>query len=117
MVKTRKTMPSSAQPQNNVADQLDSLAASLTKAAKDLRADLNPSPGAHEELVELLRRTSGVVNQPRDDLADLMSGFVQCTAIRLLVKWEVFEHIPGEGTISYADLASKVACDQSFMSK
>lgn len=109
-------MAVSAQPQINVADQLDSLAASLTKAAKDLRADPKSSPGAHEELVELLRRTSGIVNQPRDDLADLMMGFVQCTAIRLLVKWKVFEHIPGEGTISYADLAAKAACDKNFIS-
>ncbi|RYP62896.1 hypothetical protein DL770_009505 [Monosporascus sp. CRB-9-2] len=110
-------MSSSTLPTPTVAEKLDSLAAMLSNAAKDVRDGVKTSPENHAKLVETLRSTVEVVNQPRDDLGDLMMGFVQCTAIRLLVKWKVLENMPTVGTISYKELAAKVGGDESFITR
>ncbi|KAB8067549.1 S-adenosyl-L-methionine-dependent methyltransferase [Aspergillus leporis] len=95
----------------NVADKLELLAAKLMESAKKLREGISPSPQEHEELVITLKSTIDAVNLPRDDLADMQMGFVKAAAIRLLIKWKVFENMPDKGTIPYNELASKVGGD------
>jgi len=102
---------------SNVADELKSLAATLNSIANGLQDGTKASPEQHAILVETLKSTIAVVNEPQDDIIDLMLGFVQCTAIRLLMKWKVFEHIPASGTISYKELAAKVGGDTSLITR
>ncbi|KAF2832597.1 S-adenosyl-L-methionine-dependent methyltransferase [Ophiobolus disseminans] len=110
-------MPAAILPNSAAAEKLEALAAKLTEAASDLRAGTNASPQSHAKLVDTLRSTVEVVNRPTDDLNDMMMGFVQCTAIRLLLKWNVFENLPTEGTISYKELAAKVGGDESLITR
>lgn len=42
---------------------------------------------------------------------------IDTLAIRLLIDWKVFDAIPLEGAVSYADLASKVDADEIILSK
>lgn len=106
--------PATASPA--VADQLDSLAALLTSRAQAVRNGAAVPPQQHIQLVKGLKDAAGLVNEAREDLGDLMMSFVQVTALRLLIKWKVFEAIPLEGTISYADVAARVGIDVNLIS-
>ncbi|KAK8849070.1 Methyltransferase fsa4 [Apiospora arundinis] len=107
--------PATASPA--VADQLDSLAALLTSRAQAVRSGAAVPPQQHIQLVKGLKDAAGLVNEAREDLGDLMMSFVQVTALRLLIKWKVFEAIPLEGTISYADVAARVGIDVNLITR
>jgi hypothetical protein len=110
-------MPAATLPNSEAAQKLEALAAALTDAASDLRTGADTSPLDHARLVDTLRSTVEAVNRPSDDLNDMMMSFVQCTAIRLLLKWKVLENIPAQGTISYKELAAKVGGDENLISE
>lgn len=114
---TSLTMPSATLPNSAAAEKIGTLAAELTEAASNLRAGVDTSPQSHAKLVDTLRGTVEVVNRPSDDVNDMMMGFVQCTAIRLLFQWKVFANMPIEGTISYKELAAKVSGDENLISE
>lgn len=100
----------------SLADKLDVLAAKLNASAKSLRSGTEPSPQEHEKLVMAIKATADAVTSPADDLTDMQLGFVKAAAIRLLIQWKVFEHIPSEGFITYKELAEKVGGDVVIIS-
>ncbi|RDL32697.1 S-adenosyl-L-methionine-dependent methyltransferase [Venustampulla echinocandica] len=104
-------------PTPNVAEKLESVAAILNDAAKGLRAGAKATPEQHAVLIEALKSTVELVNEPRDDISDVMTAFAQGTIIRLFIKWQVFANIPLDGAIPYKDLAVKVAGDVALISE
>lgn len=108
-------MPTAGSSLADESDQLESLAALLTARAQEARNGTAASPQQHSELVQALRSASELVSEARNNLGDLMLSFVQCTALRLLLKWNVIEKIPLEGAISYAHLASRVGVDANLI--
>jgi len=104
-------------PTPNVAEKLESVAAILNDAAKGLRDGAKATPEQHAVLIEALKSTVELVNEPRDDISDVMTAFAQGTVIRLFIKWQVNANIPLDGTISYKDLAVKVAGNVALISE
>ncbi|KXJ87992.1 S-adenosyl-L-methionine-dependent methyltransferase [Microdochium bolleyi] len=111
-------MGSIADPHSTtLADSLEALASQLAAQAKSIRDGTDLAPATHHQTLVLVKAASQIVSQPRDDLSDMMMGFVQSAAIRLFIEWDVFSNIPVEGAISYVDLARMVGADASIIKR
>lgn len=106
-----------SQSSAELADKLDVWAKKLSSTAQSIR---NKSEASFDDRVavsstaqEMLR----AVQQPMEQLMASFSFMVQFTAMRLFVKWKVFETLPSQGTISYKELAEKVGAEEALISK
>ena len=63
------------------------------------------------------RRIIDAAKDPVDQWMDVTAQSALFTANRLLFQWGVFEAIPLEGSISYAELAAKVDADPVLISE
>lgn len=52
-----------------------------------------------------------------NDAMNRIYPYVEIVTIRLFMDWGVFENIPDEGTIPYAQLAKRVDADEAILSK
>lgn len=103
-------------PPHDVADSMETLAATLTDAAKDVRSGGTlASPEKRRRLVDTLKGVLGMVHSPQEDLMNILSGFCQIAVVRFFIKWKVFENIPSDGTIPYKELAVAVGADTSLI--
>ena len=102
----------------SLADKLESWAKALTETAQSIRD--SPGEVTRDDRSRLSETAHGILRatqQPGDQLVDSFIGVVQLTAVRLFIKWNVFEKIPEQGSISYEELAAKVGAHTSLISK
>ncbi|KAK1763876.1 hypothetical protein QBC33DRAFT_212787 [Phialemonium atrogriseum] len=113
---------STSTPNPILADKLEALAQRLHATAQDLRSgsisletDANQRMGMIKAGAELV----DAVSKPWDKILNWIPQFAQAAAVRLFIKWGVFQNIPtGNGeSISYEDLAAKVGAEVSLISK
>ncbi|CAK7231322.1 hypothetical protein SEUCBS140593_007886 [Sporothrix eucalyptigena] len=103
----------------DIADNLDSLVVTLTQASKNLRSasseSLLTSVTAKATVVDALKGAIEAVQNPQDAFLDTMVLISRIVALRIFVKWKVFDAIPAEESITYADLAAKVNSDTEII--
>ena len=99
---------------------LDALALRLSQMARDIQSGaviLGTDAGRRADLAMAAEDLINTVCEPRERDQRIFSQVAHYTAIRLFVKWKVFEKLPTEpGTaISYAALAAKVGADEALI--
>lgn len=103
---------------DSLADNLESWAKSLTETAQTIRnSQDHVSPEQRFQLSNTGHSILRATEEPGEQLMDSIVGTVQIAAMRLFVKWKVFENIPMQGDISYGDLAAKVGAETALISK
>lgn len=103
-----------------LADKLDGLAATLREASKSVRegspSSLQTNVSKKAEVVGALKSAIEALQNPQDVFLDNMVLISRLVALRIFVKWKVFDAIPATGSITYADLAAKVNADTEIVS-
>jgi hypothetical protein len=104
----------------DVADKLQSLASLLSDTATGIREgslSLESNTPERLKVISAAKDAVDLIKAASDDVLDWVPLFAQFAAIRLFVKWKVFQSIPiGEDTsISYGDLAEKVGADVALI--
>ena len=99
---------------------LDALALRLSQTARDIQSGavtLGTDAGRRADLAMAAEDLINTVCEPRERDQRIFNQVAHYTAIRLFVKWKVFEKLPTEpGTaISYAALAAKVGADEALI--
>ncbi|KAL1880550.1 hypothetical protein VTK73DRAFT_5563 [Phialemonium thermophilum] len=102
--------------QVNRLDKIRSAAEELNAAVADLRSD-DPSKAQLEGIVEIAQRIVSAARDPADQGLEVFRQISLITANRLFWEWGVFDEIPREGSISYRDLAARVAADVNVLSR
>jgi hypothetical protein len=74
----------------------------------------NP-PLTHDN-VSALKDAIEAVQNPQDAFIDQMVLVSRLVALRISVKWKVFDAVPATGAITYAELAAKVDSDEELVS-
>lgn len=60
------------------------------------------------KVIDAALRVGALVKDPADQWLDMLQGITLATANRLFSEWGVYDAMPAEESISYADLATKV---------
>lgn len=105
---------------SDVADKLEALVSQLGGVIPQLREgslSLASNAGERMKLLRASRAIMDAIKQPQDDLMESLPKWSEAVAIRLFLKWKVFEIIPKAGSISYHELASKLDADVALISK
>ncbi|KAK3381140.1 O-methyltransferase [Podospora didyma] len=110
----------------------DATKVELLRAAAELTAAINdyvatPAPEGAEgavleqrrrrDIVDATDRVQRLVKDPADQWIDVVYPQTLATTKRLFYDWGVFEAIPPEGSISYADLAAKVDAEEVLLAR
>jgi hypothetical protein len=98
--------------------QLDRLSAEIAEAGKALSTagedqDWHIRYKAHRAAQLVIALTQ----KPEEVWFDQSVIMCEFPAIRLFMKWKVFENIPFEGSISYKELAEQCGVQESLLSK
>lgn len=103
-----------------LADTLDNLSKTLAEASKSLRDGSSPSlltsVTRKAEVAGALKDTIEAIQNPQDAFLDQMVLVSRLVALRIFVKWKVFDAIPATGSITYAELAAKVDAGEEIVS-
>lgn len=67
------------------------------------------------KILEATRRIQLLTKDPGDEWTDMVYASTLMTAKRLFCDWGVFDAIPTEGTISFAELAAKVDAEEMLL--
>lgn len=107
---------------SSLANTLDALAQKLINAAEGLRSGnlcLETDTFQRMDLIKAGTDLIDAASLPKDRLLLWLPQFAHITAVRLFIKWKVFEKIPTEdgAAISYTELAAKLGADVSLISK
>ncbi|KAF7556981.1 hypothetical protein G7Z17_g1040 [Cylindrodendrum hubeiense] len=103
-----------------MADKLESWAEQLREIAADIRNNSESPNLSHEQHAKLTGTAKDIlktVKQPQERLMESMIVIAELAALRMFIKWKVFEIIPGHGTISYKDLALKLGAETSLITR
>ncbi|KAK2592521.1 hypothetical protein QQS21_009796 [Conoideocrella luteorostrata] len=102
-----------------LAVQMEALAKQLAATAKTLRA--NPdSPIFHQDSAKVIESAEELVRDMKQPLARLLDDaavMTQFGALRLFIKWKIFEKIPSEGSVSYKELADGLKADTALIAR
>ena len=104
----------------DVAAQLETLAAQLNAVAQNLRSSntsLTSNPAERMKLLKLINNFASTIKEPQDDIMETMISSAKLAATNLFLKWDVFEMIPVDGTISYSELAKNTGADVNLISR
>lgn len=101
----------------NFADQLDAWAKTLSDTAQSIRRAGSVSMDHRVTTSAVAQDILKTMQSPIEHLMGSLIMMVQLAAMRLFVKWKVFETMPTQGPISYKSLASKVGADEALIRK
>jgi hypothetical protein len=73
--------------------------------------------GQRQQIIEAASKILAAAKDPSDQGMDAIGQLTVIAANRIFWEWGVFDEIPLEGSISYADLARKVNADVSLLSE
>lgn len=111
------------------ADVGDQVRAEATAAAEEVNTALRTfltepgtagsdlDKGRRRRIADAANRLIAAVRDPGDEWFDATAQVAQLGANRLFWEWKAYDHIPPEGSISYADLAGKVDAEVSLISE
>jgi hypothetical protein len=113
----------SAQPSSHVvreqataaADELNAAMGVFVANAEPLGTDVDKVQ--RRRIIEAAQKLIRSVKNPADEWMDTMAHTSHIVAQRLFTEWKVWDEIPVEGSISYADLAAKVNGEESLICK
>ncbi|KAK7414433.1 hypothetical protein QQX98_006711 [Neonectria punicea] len=103
-----------------IADKLESWAQQLTEIAVGFRnkpESPNLSREEHGKLATTANDILKTVRKPQERLMESMIVMAELAALRLFIKWKVFEIIPVEGSISYGELAAKLDAEEPLITR
>jgi hypothetical protein len=93
-------------------EQLNNTAAQLTDSPHD-GGDLDD--GQRQAIINAAERVLAAAKTPTEHWVDPSVQTTLLAAVRLFYEWKVWDEIPLEGSISYAELASKVDTNPSLL--
>lgn len=105
----------STQSSLTIAERLQSITQQLTELSKDIQHDPTVLGNGRTSLYEAAKVLLQTISQPMDFITNTMTGLGQFTAVRLFIEWKVFDTIPDEGSITYADLASNIGAEEELI--
>jgi len=101
-------------------EQLDNLLAQLTQSVTELKSH-GIAPGRdfpqRMKAIQAAQDLITSLKNPADYWVDLCISWGVTAAIKLFRDWKVFDEIPDEGSISYAELAKKANAEESLLSE
>jgi hypothetical protein len=109
-----------ASQNNKLADTLEALIAQYNGVVDGLRGGSLSLATNNGERIRLLKTSHDIIDAiklPQDDIMESLPMWPGALAIRLFMKWGVFEIIPKDGTISYSEIASKLGADVGLISR
>ena len=78
----------------------------------------NVSPSQKSQLQVAAQGLLAATKTINDNVTDTLTSMATLAALRMFVKWKVFDSIPlGGGAISYAELANSLGADPNLISK
>jgi hypothetical protein len=94
----------------------------LDVAVKDFFAKPEPfgndaDKAQRRRIIDAAQKLITAVKDPADEWLDVAGQMALMGANRLFTVWKVWDEIPLEGSISYADLAAKVDAEVSLLCK
>lgn len=99
-----------------LADKMEVLAKKLTSSVETIRED--KAQGAARDFTDIIESADALLLElkgPMDHMMDLMVGLSKFVAMRLFIKWGLFDKIPAEEAISYEDLAKGIGADTGLV--
>ncbi len=103
-----------------VADTIETAASQLLGIAHGIRdgaVSIDTNLEQRKRAIQTAKQVLAAVQQPADSFVDLMVQMAEILAIRLFIKWKVFENMPASEPITYADLAAKVGAEEGLISR
>lgn len=112
-------MTQSQNQNDQLATQMENLAQQLTTMAQSLRADPHSrlSPRDSGRLIESAEQLLMKIKPAIAHVIELMVVMAKFTALRLFIKWNLFEKIPVDGAISYSELAESIGAETPLICK
>lgn len=98
-----------------LADRMETVARQLLSSADTLRVN----PTAKQDHAGIIESTYSLLSELKDPLDNVMDQMVHLSkfaAMRLFIKWGLFDKIPTNGTISYQELASGIGAKTGLIS-
>lgn len=97
--------------------RLNALAVQLSHSVHELQHPESDQRVHRTKLLGLTKQIADIVRDPAEDWVEWVSWWNMTGVVKLLREWDVFRHIPSEGSISYKDLAAKVQAEESLISE
>lgn len=108
----------SGQSASALANKMDALAQKLISSANAIRSTQSQTPAQdHSGIIESADDLLQDLKEPMDHIMGLMVSLSKFCAMRLFIKWGLFDKIPSEGAISYEELASGIGADTALICK
>ncbi|KAH0594960.1 hypothetical protein MHUMG1_07258 [Metarhizium humberi] len=99
-----------------LADRMEAVARQLLSSADTLR--VNPTAKQdHAGIIESTYSLLAELKDPLDNVVDQMVHLSKFAAMRLFIKWGLFDKIPTNGTISYQELASGIGAKTGLIAR
>ncbi|KAB2572131.1 O-methyltransferase afvC [Lasiodiplodia theobromae] len=104
-------------PSSNQVD-LENLAGDLTSA---IRAFKDAPPSSTEAVLkrrlvtQLAKNIITEAEEPGERPFEYVAQMAELATLRILMEWRALEHIPSAGSITYAELATKISADASLI--
>ncbi|KHO00652.1 O-methyltransferase [Metarhizium album ARSEF 1941] len=95
---------------------MEALAGQLLSSADALRAN----PTTKQDHVEIIQSAYSLLvelKEPMDNVMDQMISLSKFVAMRLFIKWRLFDKIPANGAISYEKLAGCVQAEPGLIAR
>jgi hypothetical protein len=95
--------------------QLNAVVGEFTASAGPPGSDVDKAQ--RRKIIDAASKILAAAKDPADEWMDVTAQVALFTANHLLSEWKVFDAIPLDGSISYAELAEKTDCDVVLLSK
>lgn len=97
-----------------VTDELNLAVQEYVTKPQGSQTDVDNSQRRH--IIDAAHKILNAVQDPADSWVDMTANAAMYTATRLFCDWKVFDAIPLEGSVSYAELGEKTETEESLLS-
>ncbi|OAA38611.1 O-methyltransferase [Metarhizium rileyi] len=104
------------QSASSLADKMEALAKQLVSSASALRAN----PTAKQDYLDIIESADALLIEIKDPMGKAMDQMISLTtfaAMRLFIKWRLFDEIPASEPISYRELASRIGAEMGLIAR
>ncbi|KAK0642339.1 O-methyltransferase gsfC [Lasiodiplodia hormozganensis] len=104
-------------PSSNQVD-LENLAGDLTSAIRAFKDAPRSSTDAvlkRRLVTQLAKNIITEIEEPGERPFEYVAQMAELATLRILMEWRALEHIPPTGSITYAELATKISADTSLI--
>jgi hypothetical protein len=103
--------------QNNDMEQLSKDLATLCDNLTNAVSALSSNHGSRASVISAAQAIIHAAQGPQDLYVHFVVNKCEIIVMRLFLKWEVFQEIPSQGSISFADLAAKIDADVGLVGR